>query len=73
MKETDGITETKQIVDSSPDAKIIIVTDYGDDELRQNAKSAGTCNYVLKENLSEREKIFLGNSSNNINFKLHFL
>jgi CheY-like chemotaxis protein len=67
MKEMDGITATKQIMDIYPDAKIIIVTDYDDEELRQNAKSAGAYNYILKENLSELEKIFLSNSSNNRN------
>lgn len=65
MKKTDGITATKQIIDFFPDAKIIIVTDYDDDELREDAKSAGAFRYILKENLTELEKIFLNNFLNN--------
>jgi len=64
MKKMDGITATTQIMNSYPDAKIIIVTDYDDIELRKRAKSAGARHYVLKEDLSVLEKIFLSNSSN---------
>ena len=70
MKEMDGITATKQITDSFPDAKIVIVTDYDDNELRKKAKSAGACNYVLKEDLSVLENIILKNSLLNNKFKI---
>ncbi len=70
MKEMDGITATKQIKDSFPDAKIVIVTDYDDNELRKKAKSAGACNYVLKEDLSVLENIILKNSLLNNKLKI---
>lgn len=53
MKEMDGIAATRQIKAADPAAKIVIVTDYDDDGLRQAARSAGACGYVLKENLLE--------------------
>ncbi len=58
MKKVDGITATRQILSSFPDAKVIIVTDYDDESLRQKAKSAGAYDYVIKEDLSVIEKIF---------------
>jgi CheY-like chemotaxis protein len=58
MKKMDGITATKHIIDSFPDAKVIIVTDYDDESLRQKAKLAGAYDYVIKEDLSVLEGIF---------------
>lgn len=69
MKKMDGITATKQILTSFPEAKVIIVTDYDDKELRRKAKSAGACDYVLKEDLSVLEKILLNNVSSKNNLK----
>lgn len=53
MKEMDGITATRQIKASYPEANIMIVTDYDDPDLREAARSAGACEYVTKENLLE--------------------
>lgn len=53
MRGTDGITATRAIHQSFPQAKIVIVTSYDDDDLRQAATEAGACGYVLKENLLE--------------------
>lgn len=47
----DGITATKQIKAAHPDAKVVIVTNYDDDALRQAAFLAGASDYVLKEHL----------------------
>lgn len=58
MKKMDGITATNLIIDDFPDAKIIIVTDYDDNMLREKAKSAGAYDYVVKEDLSVLERIF---------------
>ena len=57
MKKMDGITATRQIIDTYPDAKIIIVTDYDDKMLREKAKSAGAYDYVVKEDLYVLERI----------------
>jgi two-component system response regulator DegU len=51
MKHLDGIAATRTIKSKFPDAKIIIVTQYDDPFLRQEAKEAGAFDYVLKENI----------------------
>jgi CheY-like chemotaxis protein len=51
MKNMDGFTATRKIIASHPEAKILILTKYGTDRLRQEAQRAGACEYVLKENL----------------------
>ena len=51
MKNVDGITATRQIIAAYPQAKIMIVTDYNDDDLRRAATDAGASGYVVKENL----------------------
>jgi CheY-like chemotaxis protein len=52
MQEMDGLTASRQLMGAFPDARIIIVTKYGDDEIRQDARAAGAIGYVLKEDLS---------------------
>jgi DNA-binding NarL/FixJ family response regulator len=51
MDEVDGIQATLQIKAYDPEARVVIVTDYDDDTLRQAAIRAGACGYVLKDNL----------------------
>ena len=51
MKGVDGITATRQIMAAHPQARIMIVTEYNDDDLRHAAHEAGACQYVVKENL----------------------
>jgi CheY-like chemotaxis protein len=53
MAEMDGLTATRQIIAAYPDTKIVMVTKYGSERLRQAARQAGACGYVLKENLME--------------------
>lgn len=48
MKEMDGIEATKQIIESWPEAKIIIVTSFLDDEKVYPALEAGATSYMLK-------------------------
>ncbi|WP_044893126.1 response regulator transcription factor [Bacillus alveayuensis] len=48
MKEMDGIEATKQIIKQWPDAKIIIVTSFLDDEKVYPALEAGATSYLLK-------------------------
>jgi len=57
MKTMDGITATKQIRADFPEAKIVIVTNYDDPDLREAARAAGACGYVLKENLIEARRL----------------
>jgi len=53
MREKDGLTATREICTSFLDAKIVIVTKYGDAAIREAAQKAGACGFVLKENLLE--------------------
>ncbi|MGM8212010.1 response regulator transcription factor [Virgibacillus sp. W0430] len=48
MKKTDGIEATKQIIAQWPEAKIIIVTSFIDDEKVYPALEAGATSYMLK-------------------------
>jgi len=49
----DGIAATEQIKAMNPAARIILVSDYDDAVLRESARHAGACAYVLKDNLLE--------------------
>jgi two-component system response regulator DegU len=51
LKEVDGIVITGALMAAFPEAKVVIVTDYDDTRLRQAARKAGACAYVLKEDL----------------------
>ena len=51
MKEMDGLDATSHIVAAFPDARIVIVTDHDDSELRDAARRAGACRYLNKRNL----------------------
>lgn len=48
MKETDGIEATRKIIEQWPEAKIIIVTSFLDDEKVYPALEAGATSYMLK-------------------------
>ncbi|KPB04818.1 response regulator transcription factor [Bacillus sp. CHD6a] len=48
MKEMDGIEATKRIMEQWPEAKIIIVTSFLDDEKVYPALEAGATSYMLK-------------------------
>ena len=52
MREMDGLTATASLRRFFPNAKIIIITRYDDQHLREAARQAGACAYILKENLS---------------------
>ena len=49
----DGITATQRIRAADAAARIIIVTDYNEPDLREAARQAGACGYVVKDNLQE--------------------
>jgi CheY-like chemotaxis protein len=63
MPQMDGLAATRQIRRFHADAKIVIVTDSDDEELRAAATKAGACGYVLKQDLmglaSMIEKYFI--------------
>jgi two-component system, NarL family, response regulator DegU len=57
LEEMDGLTATQQITTAWPGARVVIVTSYNDASLREAARRAGACEYVLKENLLELRSI----------------
>jgi CheY-like chemotaxis protein len=52
MSDVDGLTATRQIRGYDPSARIIVVTDYQDEDMKTAALEAGACEYVLKHELS---------------------
>ena len=57
MKHTNGIAATARIRAVYPQAKVVILTNYNDDQLRARATEAGACGYVLKENLCDLRRL----------------
>jgi len=53
MRRMDGLTATRQIRQSHPSARVVIVTDYDDEDLRNAASDAGACGYALKQELAD--------------------
>jgi CheY-like chemotaxis protein len=64
MKLMDGITATRRIKAVDPAARIIIVTDYDQADLREAAQQAGACAFVAKENLLELVRFLQKQSAN---------
>ena len=57
MNQKDGFTATREIIEAHPEAKIVIVTKHATERMREAAKKAGACQFVLKENLMEIRRI----------------
>ena len=64
MGNLDGIAATKKIKAKFADAKIMIVTDYDDANLREAALRAGAREYVVKEDLLALRLILQGRQVN---------
>lgn len=48
MPEMDGIEATKLIMDAHPDARIVVVTSHGQEQMVRDALEAGAKGYILK-------------------------
>jgi CheY-like chemotaxis protein len=57
MEPVDGIIATRQIKAAFPDVKIMMITNYGDPQMREAARLAGASEYVVKENLLDVRRI----------------
>jgi two-component system chemotaxis response regulator CheY len=51
MPEMDGLTAIRLIIANDPQARVLLVTQHDDDDLRQAAREAGARGFVLKDNL----------------------
>jgi len=60
MPGLDGIAATARIREAHPEARVVVVTDYDDPNLRRAASLAGACAYVLKDDLWELRGIVGG-------------
>jgi two-component system response regulator DegU len=59
MTHVDGLAATRQIRGYDPSARIIVVTDYQDEDMKIAALEAGACEYVLKHEISGLPQIIL--------------
>lgn len=57
MQKVDGISATRQIREIFPHARIVVVSQYDDAEVRESARQAGATSYVLKDNLLAIRKV----------------
>lgn len=53
MKGLDGLNATIRIRTACPDARVFMLTQYDDPDLRSAAREAGASGYFLKEDLSQ--------------------
>ena len=53
----DELTVVSQIKSAYPKARIVVMTNYDDDDFREAARLAGASDYVCKENLIEVRRI----------------
>ncbi|MEO7509725.1 MAG: response regulator [Pyrinomonadaceae bacterium] len=53
MREKDGLTATREIRSFFPQARVVIVTDHGDQPTRDAATAAGAYAFVTKTDLSK--------------------
>jgi CheY-like chemotaxis protein len=57
MPIVDGLTATREICSHHPDARIIVVTDYEDEDVKAAALEAGACEYVLKHEMGNLPEV----------------
>ena len=60
MKRVSGFAATQNIIEKFPDAKILIVTNYDEKDLRQAATEAGASGFILKDDLLRLQSFLKG-------------
>jgi CheY-like chemotaxis protein len=63
MAGIDGIAATRLLRLSHPDARVIIVTSYDDEQSREAARAAGAHGFVLKRDLTVLPGLIAGSGS----------
>ena len=51
LPQVDGLTAVRHIIAKYPHAKILMVTNYNDNDMRQAADEAGASGFILKDDL----------------------
>jgi two-component system response regulator DegU len=59
MKPMDGLRATAEIMTKFPQARVIIVSQHDEAELRAEAARVGARAYVLKDNLHELPEVLI--------------
>ena len=59
MKQVHGLAATRRIIADFPEARILIVTNYDQKDMRQAATEAGAIGFVTKDNLLDL-RLYLG-------------
>ena len=59
MPRVDGLKAAAAISAASPEARIVMVTNYEGEDLREAARLAGACGFVIKEDLLAIRRILL--------------
>ena len=60
MPRMDGLRAIRALRASFPDARVFIVTDLDDEEMRDAAFEAGACGFASKQNLTDLDMLILG-------------
>lgn len=60
MREVDGIAAARRIRSRFPKARILMLTNYDEPQLRQAAGEAGASGYVMKDNLMKIKEFIDG-------------
>jgi len=68
MKPINGLAATRAIRSRFPDARIVIVTQYDDSDLRAEATAAGACAYVLKDDLGALTQLLARETGSGLGF-----
>ena len=63
MPQMNGIAAIRQIIAEFPNANICMVTAFDDEEIRDEAITAGAAGFVLKDNLFELEAVLQADSN----------
>ena len=62
MKGLDGLAAVRQLRAAFPEARVVMVSNYDDAELRAEAAQAGACGYVAKSNLAALRQLVITES-----------
>jgi DNA-binding NarL/FixJ family response regulator len=60
MAHVDGLAATASITAAHPDARVVIVSNHDEPDLRAAAHQAGACGYVVKRNLLDLVPLLKG-------------